>query len=205
MGTIERRVVGLQTSMLSVHTGVTQLVERDSALSGLLSQLATIVQPRRLPDGGSRVVLGSPQQGEAGQEQEQQQEMSVATTPPSQHHLQPKHQSLSTLVAEWFGVGDYEGKPGPGGIEELENRNKSKWRKHFSAAEKRSFSRTKDIIQGIKNRREATELSLGEIVDEWDVVYRGECKASTYHMSEWVKNNGFLARRKLRGRSATAN
>ena len=202
MGSVERRLVALQSHMLTVKACVEEIRSRDARVSEALGNVSEAMRPRPQQIEEGRLNLQGSDADE-NERQAQQQQDQQETTPKTKYCLRPKHLSLETLVAEWFGLGEFEGKPIPGGVEEMEKKNKSKWRKHFSSSQKRSFARTKDIMEGMKRRMETEEATeILDIVNEWDEIYRGECKCSTYYMSELGNNNGFLESKKPRGKSA---
>ena len=202
---LRESMVGMEENMSLLRTGVATLLERDNVLTSLFSQMAMVMSSSANTYAAmARISSPFPQ----GQEQQQQQQenkdesVDVTSHPPSSHQPRPKHMSLVTLYQEWYGLGDFDGIPIAGGIESMERKMKSRWRKHFSGAQKKSFSRTKDVIDGINRRVQTSNLTLEAVIDEWDVLYRGEWKCSTYKMSEWLKDNGFLGRKKPRGKSA---
>ena len=113
------------------------------------------------------------------------------------------HRSLHTMWHEWFGLGDYRGKPIEGGIERAEETLKNKWRKHFSAAETKQFSRTKAVIQGILTKMDTENKEAVQAIDELEEVYISKAvnkKLST--MVETLKSMGLIGKQKARGKSA---
>jgi hypothetical protein len=96
---------------------------------------------------------------------------SVPMTRP--HSLVMKHKSIHTPYYEWYGLETYTNTPVVGGIAFLERMYKTKWRQHFSPAEKQYFSRLQKVVRAIdkQSKREAKEPE--EILDDWDALYRG--------------------------------
>jgi hypothetical protein len=64
------------------------------------------------------------------------------------------------MYHEWFGLEDFGEIPVSGGIDFCERQWKSKWRRHFNAAEKQHFSRFKAIIMGIEAKQERDSVDL---------------------------------------------
>ena len=74
---------------------------------------------------------------------------SLPATNPSQHRtinvdfgaifLPAKFSSLPQLYAMWYGTGPYLERPYPGGLLALETTYKTKWRAHFSNAQKKTI------------------------------------------------------------------
>jgi hypothetical protein len=116
------------------------------------------------------------------------------------HSLVMKHKSLFTIYYEWYGLEHYVNTPVEGGIASLEARFKTKWRAHFSPAEKTYFSRLQKVIKGIQEqgRREAKEPD--KILEEWDTLYQGEAKSSVTKMAMLVQSMGLVITRKARGK-----
>jgi hypothetical protein len=52
------------------------------------------------------------------------------------HSLVMKHKSIHTIYYEWYGLEKHVNSPVEGGIASLEKKFKTKWRAHFSPAEK---------------------------------------------------------------------
>jgi hypothetical protein len=130
----------------------------------------------------------------------------TTTTSPSplgerNHSLVMKHKSLHTIYYEWYGLENYANIPVVGGIAFLEEAYKSKWRLHFSPAEKQYFSRLQKVIKGIEEqgRREAKEPE--KILEEWEDLFQKEGKSSVTRMSQMIQSMGLVATRKSRGKS----
>jgi hypothetical protein len=116
------------------------------------------------------------------------------------HSLVMKHKSIHTLYYEWYGLETYTNTPVVGGIAFLERAYKTKWRRHFSPAEKQYFSRLQKVVRAIdeQSKREAKEPE--EILDDWDALYRGEAKSSVTKMAMLVQTMGLIATQKARGK-----
>jgi hypothetical protein len=74
------------------------------------------------------------------------------------HSLAMKHKSIYTIYHEWYGLENYENSPVEGGIASLEKQFKTKWRKHFSTAEKQYFSRLQKVVRGLRNREDVIRM-----------------------------------------------
>jgi hypothetical protein len=72
---------------------------------------------------------------------------SVLTTRP--HSLVMRHKSIYTIYYKWYGLEAYKNMPLEGGIAMLESKYKTKWRAHFSPAEKQYFCRLQKVVKGI--------------------------------------------------------
>ena len=119
---------------------------------------------------------------------------------PSRHYMEPRHQSLHTIYYEWWGLESYKNVPIPGGIAMMEA-NKKKWRRHFSGAETKHFSRIRMIVKGIDAQAEATGKDAGDILDEWDLLFRIEAKKSISKMATLIQRMGLVDKKGSRGRT----
>lgn len=120
------------------------------------------------------------------------------------HHLEFKHKTLLSLFNEWYGLEEYHGVPIPGGIEVLEEDYKNKWRKHFSASEKKAFSRLKRVIKGINAEIERTGKLTMDVLDEWQERFEKEDRCSVSKFEEWLRRQGLITTAAPRGKNATA-
>ena len=98
----------------------------------------------------------------------------------------PKHDTLHSLTQEWFGKGEYASLLPAGGLDALERKHKSKWRRHFDGREKRHFSRLQSKIKGLKNRAQGTNKDLDTIVDELAFAFKEE-KGANKSLANFVR------------------
>jgi hypothetical protein len=119
------------------------------------------------------------------------------------HSLVMKHNSIYTIYHEWYGLEAYENTPVEGGIASLESKFKTKWRAHFSPAEKQYFSRLQKVVKGIdeQSKREAKEPY--EVLNDWEALYQGEARSSVTKMAMLVQSMGLIVTRKARGKKRT--
>ena len=93
----------------------------------------------------------------------------------------------------------YKNVPVPSGL--AMEANKKKWRKHFSAAETKHFSRIRMIVKGIDAQAEATGKEAGDIIDEWELLFRIEAKKTISKMATLVQRMGLVVKKGSRGRT----
>ena len=143
---------------------------------------------------------------EQRQGQEQRQEptsplpMPTTQTPPrlSQHFA-----SLSLMWDEWHGTGGPATKdlPIPGGFDQLENRYKSKWRRHFDGAQTRHFTRIRLIISGIQKSAEMATISVDSARDLLEPEWTKHNK-SPDAMVKYLQGVGYIKKSQPRGKHA---
>jgi hypothetical protein len=119
----------------------------------------------------------------------------------SQHRLTIKFHSLRSLYNEWHGLGEMLDLPVPGGIAFLEASNKAKWRRHFSANEKKTFSRVKMVVAAIDTMHERTGRTIDATIDELDIIYAKEAKKSVASMANIIQSMGLVSKMNPRGKS----
>jgi hypothetical protein len=179
--------------------------ERDSQLA---ARLHTMAEGLALPSPS--IGAGAPFPPRRRQQQQQESPSPAGdVTPPSpgprHHRMVLKHHSIESLWNEWYGLGEFEGKPVVGGIDAIERHDKSKWRKHFSMSEKKHFSRSQIVIRGINatihDRGETFETTM----ESFEVTYEAEAKFSMAKMAAIVQTLGLVARKKSRGKTKQAD
>jgi hypothetical protein len=180
---------------------------RDTELAAHLLQLASRLCPQ--PGSSPPIPTTRPPTVVVGRLQEEGTEATGSTgdlmTMPRGHHLRPKHTTIYTMYHEWFGLEDFGEIPVSGGIDFCERQWKSKWRRHFNAAEKQHFSRFKAIIMGIEAKKERDGVDLEVALEEFDAIFGGpEVKKSTANMARWLKQdeNGYIAKKRKRGKAS---
>ena len=82
---------------------------------------------------------------------------------------------------EWFGMGPFQSEDFPGGIQVLEETGKA-WRKHFSTADQKHFSRLKFIINHIQHQSDESGMDIERMLAEYDLVMTtNKFTLSTFH------------------------
>jgi hypothetical protein len=69
------------------------------------------------------------------------------TSQPFTMHV--RHASATSMYNEWCGLAEFTGKPISGGIAAAEQLEQATWRRHFTSAENKQFSRMKTVISAI--------------------------------------------------------
>jgi hypothetical protein len=123
------------------------------------------------------------------------------SAPGRQHSLVMKHKSLYTIYYEWYGLESYKDTPVVGGISFLEKTYKTKWRAHFSPAEKQYFSRLRKVIRGIEEQGKRESKAADRILEEWEGLYQKDAKSSVTKMSQIIQEMGLVTTRKARGKT----
>jgi len=80
------------------------------------------------------------------------------------------HDNIATMWDEWNGKADSDGETNidchVGGVKELEKVHKNKWRKKFSSAQQKYFSRFKMSMLRLENIIGASEQSEESVLEE---------------------------------------
>jgi hypothetical protein len=181
------------------------LAGRDTELAAHLLELASRLCP--VPRSSPQMLTRPPSAVGTLQEQAMEATHSAggSMVMPRGHHLRAKHTTIYTIYHEWFGLEDFGEIPVSGGIDFCERQWKSKWRRHFNAAEKQHFSRFKAIIMGIEAKKERDGVDLEVALEEFDAIFGGpEVKKSTANMARWLKQdeNGYIAKKRKRGKAS---
>ena len=96
------------------------------------------------------------------------------------------------MYKQWYGKGQYADVPVPGGLDTLELKYQTKWRRAFNDAQKQHFSRLGRVIKGIKNRMSSTGSGVDDVLQEFDGMYLGECKKKLTKFVTKLKELGYL-------------
>jgi hypothetical protein len=159
---------------------------------------------RLLGEGSSPVSTSRGASRPTLDEKKEERQDTTTTTiggPRRPHSLVMKHKSLTTIYYEWYGLESYKDTPVVGGISFLEKTYKTKWRAHFSPAEKQYFSRLQKVIRGIEEQGKRESKAADEIVEEWEGLYQKDAKSSVTKMSQIIQEMGLVATRKARGKN----
>ena len=117
-------------------------------------------------------------------------------------YLPPKFASLPQLFNMWYGKGVYTERPYPGGLLALEETHKKKWRKHFSTAQNKQFTRAKVVMTALNERAVNEDLSPEAVCNDWEAIYKGEARLQLPRMVSWLQDQGFAPKAKARGKFA---
>jgi hypothetical protein len=153
--------------------------------------------------------------GESLRENPPRRQVSVAATSPGQmeeeesfrpptihYNLKQRHDSVSDIYDEWWGIGEHTDKPVKGGFAALEQQYKSRWRKHFDGGQSKHISRVKIILQGLSALSETDGYTQEMAMNELDAVYCGECKKHITRLESFIKTKGWYQKKKRRGKPA---
>ena len=104
-----------------------------------------------------------------------------------------RYHSVRDIMDEWFGMGECENEPVRGGINACEERWNSKWRRHFSPAQKKHFGRIRRIVEEVQiiidTENKTREEAMKEMEDDFE---RKEVKKSISNMVEYIKRKKIL-------------
>jgi hypothetical protein len=128
---------------------------------------------------------------------------SVLMTRP--HSLVMRHKSIHTIYYEWYGLETYQNTPVEGGIAMLETKYKTKWRQHFSPAEKTYFSRLQKVVRAIDEMVKRNNIAPSKVLDDWSSLYEVEAKSSVTKMALLVQSMGMIVTKKARGKKHDNN
>jgi hypothetical protein len=112
------------------------------------------------------------------------------------YRLQPRFEKLLHILDMWTGENAFEDRPIVDGIEGANNKFGTAWRKSFTQAEKKHYSRVKTIIDGMQEYcRIQIDLghhkSMEDASDELQAQY--DVKKTVSGMAEWMKEQGLVA------------
>jgi hypothetical protein len=123
------------------------------------------------------------------------------------HHPKPHYASLNELYNEFYGLGEFQDKPVPGGLAKLEECFKTKWRQGFSGGQKKEWSRLTTTIRGINVHIEELGGDIEKAIDNLDIVFQDKegANRTISKMVAHMQERGMLTKGRARGRYAPAN
>jgi hypothetical protein len=191
-------VTGVKEDLKTMKTDIKEQADRmeqsnqsqKESLSDFLVQFGESLRTER-PSRRQVSVATSPGQME---------EESSLRPPTIHYNLKQTHDSVSDIYDEWWGIGEYEGKPIRGGFDALERQFKSRWRRHFDGGQVKHISRIKIILQALSSLSEMDGYSQEMAMNELDAVYCGECKKYITRLETYIKSKGWYQKKKRRGK-----
>jgi hypothetical protein len=108
------------------------------------------------------------------------------------HSLVMKHKSIYTIYHEWYGLEHFENLPVDGSIASLEVKYKTKWRSHFSPAEKQYFLWLQKVVKAIDEQGKHEAKEPYKVLNDWDALYQGEAKLSVMKMAMLVRSSRWV-------------
>ena len=197
-------VSGLKSDVVSIKVDIKEQVQRmelsnrsqKEAMSDFLVQFGQSLRE----DGGRQVTLLEERPSPMEEEEDSQ-----LRPPTSRYNIIHRHDSVSQMYQEWWGMGSYENKPIRGGFEAMEKLHKSRWRRHFNGGQVKHISRVKIVLQALNTLAEMEGNTLETALNEFDAAYQGQCKKYITKLEAFVKNKGWYQKKKSRGKSAATS
>jgi hypothetical protein len=142
----------------------TGLVELGHRLGGLAATVATTRSPSSVMQG-----LGSPRALGGELDEEDHEDFKRA----SEHLISIRDiDCVDDIYYEFKGIGGlFEGKPIEGGMEACDARWKSRWRRHFSTADQRRFSRMAMLAKAI-DKEVSDGVARKDVIARFDTYFR---------------------------------
>ena len=82
-------------------------------------------------------------------------------------HISHNHLTVSSMYEEWYGLGQYENRPCPGGFHMLETNRKAKRRTGYEQKELLRFNKIKRIMDSIRGQTEQGRVA-DEVLKKYD-------------------------------------
>ncbi|KAG7372624.1 centromere DNA-binding like protein [Nitzschia inconspicua] len=99
------------------------------------------------------------------------------------HKLSHSHNSVMDLYNEWYGLDQFKDVPVAGGIQAMDNRYKTAWRRSWSRAEQKIISSMKIVIDTM-NKQIASGRTLLEVSKEFEEAFAKHCKKKISNLVE---------------------
>ena len=117
------------------------------------------------------------------------------------HHMTNPVRSILVLFREFNGIGEYEGIPIVGGIKKCEEMFKNKWRKNYTAAEAKFFSRILTVMKYVETKT-GEGGAQERVLDELETVFKEDCRGKLANLEKYLKDKGMVSVKNRRGRAS---
>lgn len=104
-----------------------------------------------------------------------------------------KPRSVRQLYNEYFGLCEFVNVPVEAGLAGLERGGKN-WRKHFTPADAKFFSRMTQVVEAVDRHHEETGAEVTDVLDEFDEMFAGR-KKSLSSFIVYLQQEGFIPKR----------
>ena len=106
------------------------------------------------------------------------------------YRLPPSPSSVTEMWDAWFGLGEYEDKPIPGGVAQMNVLHKARWRTAYKGHERKHFSRYNVIVKTISHLVEGGR-ELQCILAEFDELFVTDAKSSISTFGDIIRDKGY--------------
>jgi hypothetical protein len=156
---------------------------------GLASQPGNVPRARR-PEGSraspsESVVVPQP-------ERDAQDELERVV----RHELRSRHEprTATFVYNEYYGDGDFKGKPIEGGLKALEDKYKTKWRRGDTAYQK-AFSRIRQVVYAVDHAIKEQTRAKEDVLQQLDTLFEEKGCSTLPRMVEQLQASGWLPKR----------
>lgn len=116
------------------------------------------------------------------------------------YRMNRNFRNLKHLFNQYYGLGEFHGIPVEGGVNVLEEKYGSSWRKNFTGSEQVHLSRVSRIAKCLNQQSEENRRNVLEVIGSLEKMFK-DCKFSVYNMVISLQNHGYMVKTKQqRGR-----
>jgi hypothetical protein len=114
------------------------------------------------------------------------------------HSLEEKHTSVQDMYDEWFGLGKYTNIPVNGGIHAMETEYKSVWRRDFSTANAKRFSRLKNVVKTLLHVvvDNSDGKTIADVILMFNDIYQNDPRKSISKLDDYMVQNNYRIQKK---------
>jgi hypothetical protein len=102
--------------------------------------------------------------------------------------------SIRIIYNEFKGLHNFEDMPILGGLEGCDKKYKTKWRKHFSGADQKRFSRMSMLAKAVQGQVDQGRDEVDVLLD-WDQVYTRDGNRSFNGLITYLQDQGYIAKK----------
>lgn len=114
------------------------------------------------------------------------------------HVLTSRHDNVRGIYDEWFGQGEYDGVPIPGGIQACETKFGTKWRGKNTA---NRISRQNRVCKALQEEI-GKGKTLGDVCRVWDAIYIDRCQRNLAKFVKELQGGGDIRTLANRGKGS---
>jgi hypothetical protein len=184
---INSKVVSLQASVKSMSS--TMLTKM--ALQSFVNHVGNFKIDSNTINGTDVITEVAAGLAAGSKNESKSSEAAAYSTEPFHYALCNSYKSCQSVWHEWFGTNEFDPALNlfcfPGGVNGLEEKYSNSWRKNFSTADQKKFSRLKSIVKSISAIVEKADKNPDHLLNKLDAMLHEKKSTTLTAMDKFLK------------------